>query len=474
MTTRLLLFSAILFLHLQIWGQTSSARDAVSFKHVWVDHYSPKNNWLNGDFADYDLLTTGAEIGYTRWLSESWNLHLPLRLATADLSNSIPPGESGTTWMNLDGVLQWKLLDNTHRINPYFTAGIGAVYTDWKDLEAQIPFGAGVHVRLVPGIFLTSQVEYRYALGDRKSDNMQFLAGLMFPIGAQPQAPTDTDRDGIPDTLDECPLQAGSELMNGCPDGDGDGLSDMDDECPGEAGPKELKGCPDKDGDGIVDGKDACPDRHGPFHHQGCPDSDGDDIPDKEDKCPDQAGSAVTDGCPDSDGDGIVDAEDRCPDQRGPAHLSGCPDKDNDGIPDNEDKCPDQAGMKANMGCPELKEEEKAIVATAIRDVQFVSGSAELTQTSHAILDQLVEVLRNNPAYHCDIHGHTDATGDNASNLDLSNRRAKACLDEIVSKGIAANRLSAAGFGDTRPVGDNKTIEGRKANRRVEFLLIVR
>lgn len=179
-------------------------------------------------------------------------------------------------------------------------------------------------------------------------------------------------------------------------------------------------------------------------------------------------------GCPDKDGDGIVEGEDECPDQPGPSRHLGCLDRDGDDIPGNEDKNPDQAGMKANLGCPELKEEEKAIVATAIRDVKFVSGGAELTQTSHAILDGLVEVLRDYPAYHSDIHGHTDAKAISSSNIDLSNRRINACLDDIVSKGIAAHRLSAAGFGDTRPVVDNQTTEGRKANRRVEFLLVVR
>jgi outer membrane protein OmpA-like peptidoglycan-associated protein len=74
-----------------------------------------------------------------------------------------------------------------------------------------------------------------------------------------------------------------------------------------------------------------------------------------------------------------------------------------------------------------------------------------------------------NPAYLLDINGHTDNVGDSNKNKTLSQNRANAVMNYLVSKGVASNRLKATGFGDTMPVGDNKTTAGKAKNRRVEF-----
>ena len=73
------------------------------------------------------------------------------------------------------------------------------------------------------------------------------------------------------------------------------------------------------------------------------------------------------------------------------------------------------------------------------------------------------------PSYKMRISGHTDDTGDDNNNQILSEERAKACYQYIVSQGISPDRLSYAGYGETRPVADNKTRQGRTLNRRVEF-----
>jgi hypothetical protein len=146
--------------------------------------------------------------------------------------------------------------------------------------------------------------------------------------------PTDTDRDGVPDTLDQCPTVAGS-LPDGClppTDYDGDGVPDSQDLCPSEPGPVSLGGCPDSDGDGIANIHDACPSAAGPASLGGCPDSDGDGIADNRDACPHQKGPTATAGCPDSDGDGIADNRDACPTEYADKSISlvgdgrpGCP-----------------------------------------------------------------------------------------------------------------------------------------------------
>jgi outer membrane protein OmpA-like peptidoglycan-associated protein len=77
--------------------------------------------------------------------------------------------------------------------------------------------------------------------------------------------------------------------------------------------------------------------------------------------------------------------------------------------------------------------------------------------------------MNDNPSYLLGIEGHTDNTGDKTKNLTLSQKRADAVKNYLVKKGIDASRLTAKGFGDTVPVADNKTADGRAKNRRVEF-----
>jgi OOP family OmpA-OmpF porin len=80
--------------------------------------------------------------------------------------------------------------------------------------------------------------------------------------------------------------------------------------------------------------------------------------------------------------------------------------------------------------------------------------------------------LTSNPDARVAIEGHTDAQGDEASNLALSESRAEAVRDYLVSQGIAADRLETAGFGESRPIASNDTAEGRAENRRIEFRLL--
>ncbi|MEL7425606.1 MAG: OmpA family protein [Bacteroidota bacterium] len=104
-----------------------------------------------------------------------------------------------------------------------------------------------------------------------------------------------------------------------------------------------------------------------------------------------------------------------------------------------------------------------------LRNVLFATGSAELLPISEPELNRLVSLLEEFPELRIKINGHTDSIGDDASNLQLSEARAKAVLDYLVQKGIAAERLRSEGFGETRPVADNESEEGRRLNRRTEF-----
>ncbi|MCB0790942.1 MAG: OmpA family protein [Flavobacteriales bacterium] len=199
------------------------------------------------------------------------------------------------------------------------------------------------------------------------------------------------------------------------------------------------------------------------------PDTDGDGIPDKVDQCPNDKGLAELDGCPDRDGDGIADKMDACPDLAGPVDKQGCPDRDGDGVTDNIDRCPDVPGVASMKGCPELKEETKKLFEKALTGIQFESGSSVIRKSSYGILDDVVSVMQENPAYNLEVHGHTDSQGDDTKNQKLSEDRAASVRQYLVDHGVDAGRLRSFGHGEMMPLADNATSAGRAKNRRVEF-----
>ncbi len=240
----------------------------------------------------------------------------------------------------------------------------------------------------------------------------------------------------------------------------------------------------DRDGDGVPDVEDRCPDVPGPPENHGCPitkDTDGDGIPDDIDRCPldpeDKDGFQDEDGCPDpdNDDDGIVDAMDACPNNPGPLENHGCPilDRDGDGIPDSEDKCPDEPGPPPD-GCPKKYSlaEVKAGRIELRQQVQFAARKHQVLPASYKLLNQVVNVLKDMPKMRVRIEGHTDSVGGDASNLELSQKRAEAVKAFLVGKGIAPARLEAVGIGAQRPVASNETEEGRAQNRRTELHIV--
>jgi OOP family OmpA-OmpF porin len=236
-----------------------------------------------------------------------------------------------------------------------------------------------------------------------------------------------------------------------------------------------FSGCPDRDGDGVADQEDDCPDQAGLPGNNGCPlaDADADGIPDEQDDCPGEAGPASLSGCPDRDGDGVADKDDNCPDAAGSIIAGGCPDSDGDGVADPDDRCPNSTGPASNNGCPEISEEDEDVLDFATQAVQFETGSARLRAESREVLDQIVEIMHRYPDYKLRISGHTDSIGSSSTNQKLSQDRAESCYEYLVSKGISPDRMSYAGYGESRPIADNRYKDGREQNRRVEFDLFL-
>ncbi len=106
--------------------------------------------------------------------------------------------------------------------------------------------------------------------------------------------------------------------------------------------------------------------------------------------------------------------------------------------------------------------------------VQFEFDSAKIREVSHSLLNEVADVIKQNPQIKkIEVQGHASAEGSDRHNLNLSERRAKAVRDYLVKKaGIGKDMLTSKGYGETQPIADNDTEEGREKNRRVEFHII--
>ncbi len=260
------------------------------------------------------------------------------------------------------------------------------------------------------------------------------------PASTPPAAPSDSDGDGLLDPDDACPQEAedkdGFEDENGCPDldNDSDGIEDSADECPNDAedkdGFEDENGCPDvdNDADGIEDSADECPN-----------DAEDKDGFEDQDGCPD----------PDNDGDGILDASDKCISE--PETKNGFEDED---------------------GCPDVVPAQVKKFVGTIAGIRFSVNGAKIRRSSFALLDEAVAVLKEYPELKLEIQGHTDDRGDDAYNMDLSQRRAASVRQYFIDKEIAEGRLSARGLGKTQPEVEGKSSKARTQNRRVVFVLI--
>ncbi|TPV94464.1 MAG: hypothetical protein B7733_15130 [Myxococcales bacterium FL481] len=207
-------------------------------------------------------------------------------------------------------------------------------------------------------------------------------------------------------------------------------------------------------------------------------DRDGDGFIDAEDRCPNEPGVAP-DGCPirDRDGDGILDPQDACPDQPGPA-PTGCPilDTDGDGILDPDDQCPNEPetfnGFEDGDGCPDVVPEPVKRFTGVIDGIYFELNKAEVRPDSEPTLSRAVQILNEYPDLRVEIAGHTDNTGTEKHNLELSQERAESVKQWLVGRGVDPQRLQTVGYGFERPIDTNRTDEGRARNRRIEFRLI--
>jgi OmpA-OmpF porin, OOP family len=385
-------------------------------------------NWSKTSRMD-----AGLALSYIQGLSN----HLDF---AANLSGSILdyplPGQTtsnGQQKLLLEAVAtaNLKLLTDQFWFNPFLTLGVGA--SKYKGYYgAFVPAGLGIQIKLVDDIAILLNSQYRIPVTENTAYHFYHSFGISQSIGKKKV---------------EVPVEVIIPVAVVL-DRDGDGILDADDKCPDVAGLANLQGCPDKDGDGIADVNDKCPDVAGTAKYEGCP-------------------------IPDTDGDGINDEQDKCPREKGLARYQGCPipDTDGDGVNDEEDKCPTRSGPATNMGCPEIAKEVIEKVSMAAKNVFFATGSYKLLAKSNKSLNEVAAIMQADETLNLTIDGHTDEVGTNESNQVLSENRAASVKNYLAGKGVAETRMTSTGYGEEKPIADNKTAAGRAKNRRTEMTL---
>ncbi len=281
-------------------AQNETAPNAFAFRHITNNYELPLDNF---GLSDLDNFGRGLEFEYFRYLNNSFDLSVPIRLNSAQLplnADGSLTRQSGI--LGLDVLMNYNLYKGKV-FRPRLFAGLGGLLLDLEDVKMDVPIGLGLNFYLGRNTSISTTFAYHLSSDDFR-DHVK--VGIGFHLA-------------IEDYEEPTPV---------------------------------VK---DRDGDGIVDEQDLCPDVPGTLALNGCPDKDGDGITDASDKCPDTAGIAQFDGCPDTDSDGLMDSEDKCPEEAGPADNEGCPitDRDGDGVDDEKDNCPDVKGTVANNGCPE-------------------------------------------------------------------------------------------------------------------------
>ncbi len=412
---------------------------AQTTQHPWSFGISAGKTVYTGDlgngYFDFNREFNGlGSIKIARCISPSLNVGLNLNYGKYGFW--INEGEQNFSsrlfHVNIVGEYKFNndyILPEDVRVAPYLFAGIGvSSYSPINDLAVKgtdftIPVGLGAKIKLTDNFHAFWQGTIGFTLGDDvdfvKADRydrfMSNQIGITYSLGnAQ-----DSDNDGISDLKDECINTFGLKSFKGCPDTDGDGIKDIDDYCPKKVGLKSFNGCPDTDDDGI---------------------------PDQEDRCPNAPGEPKNGGCPDTDEDGIIDSIDSCPNSAG----------------------------KTKNGCPILENHHASILMAAQKGIRFKEKTAEFELNVNRLLDRVASLLKENTSFNLRLLGHTardHEKGMDKINLELSQARTDIIKSYLLQKGISENRITAIGYGDSRPIASNSYPEGRRQNERVEFLI---
>jgi OOP family OmpA-OmpF porin len=403
----------------------ASTQDVLADAESGQGYFTGMASYVDDDKKrELDDGLNGFQIGMGYAMNQNWNVEGFLSMASPDATDT----EMGMDQEHFSfGVDLQRVFMRDERFSPYLLAGVGhfsSATQDRNDSGIMYAAGAGFYLDL-----FSSNVSLRGEFKRRRDsaeavnhfDNL-FSLGVQVPFGSGTPKWTDSDGDGVEDGSDNCPnTPAGASVdAFGCElDSDGDGVKDSMDQCPGT--PRgvsvDATGCPnDTDGDGVTDDMDQCPNT--------------------------MAGVEVdAKGCErDDDKDGVVNRLDECP---------GTP----EGTPVDRRGCTIEGDY-------------------ILRGVNFESNSDRVVSGTDSILDGVTETLLKYPEIRFVIEGHTDSDGAAEYNLGLSTRRAQTVYDYLAANGVAEDRMSVKGYGESQPMADNSTAAGKAQNRRVVLSVI--
>jgi len=334
--------------------------------------------------------------------------------------------------------------------------------------------------------------------GDGIKDNIE--------LGTDLKTPVDTDGDGIIDALDEDDdndtISTMDETTNGTDprsaDSDADGLSDtIENKTTGKLGTDPMN--PDSDGDGLNDAAEVGPDPENPIDtdkdgiidaldddddNDGIPtslelklnsdpisaDSDGDGIKDG-----DELGES---GMPaDTDGDGVIDLIDSTNDTPNDADLSAAPAEapaDDKAVVTDEPASDDEVTITSSEDGTDASANADITIQKSRLYFPFHSANPKLSNAATNYFKEVVQWLNSNPAHSVVLTGHTDDIGKAKNNLNLGLKRAVEIKNMMIKLGANATQIDVASMGETQPIANNKTESGRRKNRRVELVPLIK
>ncbi len=273
--------------------------------------------------------------------------------------------------------------------------------------------------------------------GDGLSDGKEFFTTKTDPLKA------DTDGDGLNDGAEVNQYQTDPNKT----DTDGDGLSDYDEAMTYKTNPLKA----DTDGDGLKDNDEITKHKTNPTKA----DTDGDGLKDGDEVNMYKTNPLAAD----TDGDGLSDSEEVLTYKTNPTL------KDTDGGTVDD-------GTEVKRGTDPLNAEDDVVklgVPIVFDGITFATGKADITPESENTLQKALKTLKTYQDISVEISGHTDNVGNVKKNQKLSEQRANAVRDWLISNGIDANRLTAVGYGQEKPMVGNDTKENKAKNRRIEF-----
>lgn len=391
----------------------------------------PYENWVGGFVqyynADSDKGETlgglddgkgfGGELGFR--FDPSWAIRFELGRVIISNDTAVTGLDDDGTQLGAD--IMYFLEDDA----AYLFSGLreqSLNYDSYRMLSA----GVGKHWELSDNLRLITEVATYYDFGQSYKDYSAKL-GLAYIFGTNtaPSAQPDTDGDGVYDAVDRCPATPSGTSV-------------------------DATGCNiDMDGDGVLNAQDQCPTT--------------------------PAGSKVdARGCTvkDADMDGVLDNVDSCPNTapNTKVNVKGCAidlDLDNDGVLDSKDKCletPMTDKVDAD-GCSIFEEKEVSISL----DILFGNNSSVISNPDSARIQDFVDFMNRYPNTQAVVEGHTSAVGTAEYNQYLSEKRAQAVRDLLISEyDLDAGRVEAQGFGESQLKDTSNTPEASRINRRIE------